>query len=279
MIAGVDSLGNVYAFWPGTTDLDAEVELRLGGPYGCGDAWLETVYASVYVQPHIDSISPTSAMVGTSGRQITIDGSGFGSSPSVNLPSGFTSTGQGSTDSRIVITVSINVNTAIGNTAISVTAGGQTSNSVAFTADGPDHMVVAFDTWDYPYGNGTIARHTKYQVINFSGSIGTGLSIGEDPTATGWNCNQTQPGIHFNACGTNPVQTDASGMFTDNWSLLGAYTPVGCGISTTDHWYWCAPTPPKRFSLLDGYVHNDAVSTNGYVVPSNTMPQYTVVPK
>ncbi len=49
MIASVDSLGNVYGFGPGATNVDAEVELWLSGPFGCGDHWFETVYAPVYV--------------------------------------------------------------------------------------------------------------------------------------------------------------------------------------------------------------------------------------
>jgi hypothetical protein len=53
MIASVDSLGNVYGFGPGATNVDAEVELWLSGPFGCGDHWFETVYAPVNVrQPY-----------------------------------------------------------------------------------------------------------------------------------------------------------------------------------------------------------------------------------
>ena len=50
-ISTVDSLGNVYGFAPGATNVDAEVWLRLGGPFGCGDSWPETVHATVWVCP------------------------------------------------------------------------------------------------------------------------------------------------------------------------------------------------------------------------------------
>lgn len=47
-IAEVDSIGGVHGLRAGTTNVDAEVELWLGGPFGCGDHWYETVYAPVY---------------------------------------------------------------------------------------------------------------------------------------------------------------------------------------------------------------------------------------
>lgn len=66
------------------------------------------------VGPEIASISPDLVTVGSSGVQITISGQGFGSSPTVNLPSGVTSTGQGSNNQTIVVTVNVSLSATIG---------------------------------------------------------------------------------------------------------------------------------------------------------------------
>lgn len=105
--------GDFEALTPGSTSINADVAVWMGGPV-CGEIYFQRVSAGANVVPRIDSIDPTTAVIGSKNVQITINGSGFGSSPSVNLPSGFTSTGQGSTDTRVVITVNIAFTATVG---------------------------------------------------------------------------------------------------------------------------------------------------------------------
>ena len=83
--------------------------------------------------PRIDSITPPNTTVGAQNLPITLTGVNFGSSPTVNLPQGFTSTGQLSSDTRIVINVTIGTNVQRGVNAISATTGAGTSSAVGLT--------------------------------------------------------------------------------------------------------------------------------------------------
>ena len=64
--------------------------------------------------PNITSISPNIQMIGSSNVQITIGGTGFLASPTVNLPPGFTASGQASSSTSIVVTANIGFNAMIG---------------------------------------------------------------------------------------------------------------------------------------------------------------------
>lgn len=227
---------------------------------------------TVTVTPKISSISPDTAMAGATGQQITIDGAGFGSSPNVNLPAGVTRTNQNSTDTQIVITVNILNSATIGNNAISVTAGGQNSNSSNFTVDGPYYLVVNSDIFQVNedgFGNGE--RYINYQIKNFSGSSASGsIPIGEtNGSDTGWNCtNHSAPSSHFKACGAGI--SDPDGTFTDGWAIGGAtYTPTGCGFTNvTTTWNWCdGATFVHELVVINGYIHTNAVSEFGVVNP------------
>jgi hypothetical protein len=73
--------------------------------------------------PTITSITPDDVLVGSSNVQLTIEGTGFGSSPTVNVPSGVTLLeGQASTNSKIVVSVNVSINATIGPNSMTVTA-------------------------------------------------------------------------------------------------------------------------------------------------------------
>ena len=233
----------------------------------------------VNVAPQITSFDPNPIMVGVSNTTLTINGSGFGSSPTVTLPAGITSTGQGSTDSQIILQgVSVDLNATIGNNNVTVTAGGQTSAPASLTIDGPYHMVVQSDATGLCSGcRSTVMRTVTYQVQNFSGTPASTTWMGENISVTGWSCSQSNPGITTAPCSNN-FKTNTAGVFSDQWSLgADGYTPAGCGDNVMDHWQWCAHSPTQTLGTLTGYTHTNAISINGTVSP-NSMPPGTVVP-
>jgi hypothetical protein len=83
--------------------------------------------------PRITGISPDTIQIGASNVSVTIDGSGFGSSPAVNLPQGFTPAGQGGSDTRIVVLVNVNADAQIGANSVTVTVNNITSNPGTIT--------------------------------------------------------------------------------------------------------------------------------------------------
>jgi len=241
--------------------------------------------APVNVTPHITSITPDSVLVGSNNVQLTIAGAGFGSAPTVNLPSGVTKTGQGSTDAQIIITVNVSINTKISPNSITVTntTTNLTSNQSPFTLDGPFNMVVQPNSDIMGKCNGcstTVQRLVTYKVMNLSGSAAGAIAAGESYTpASGWNCTQTQPGVSIELCSLGFI-TNSDGTFTDGWTLSSdGYTPAGCGETgnNVDEWQWCPTTPPTGIGKLTGWVKSLSVSINSYVNPPNPMPGGTVI--
>jgi hypothetical protein len=229
--------------------------------------------------PIITSIDPDTVLVGSSNVQVEIDGKGFGpSTPTVSLPQGVTSSGQASTDTKIIITMSVSTAAPVGLASISVTNTtiNLTSGASSFTLDGPFYMTVVADQLGTCSGCTTaVERLVTYQVKNFSNSNVAAIPIGENPTRSNWNCNQTQPGITSTPCSEGD-QTSSGGQFTDGWSLgADGYTPAGCGNNMDDHWLWCPAN--RSIGHLSGYVHTNAVSINGVVNPPNQFMAGTVI--
>jgi hypothetical protein len=230
--------------------------------------------------PVITSISPSLLNAGDNKKTLTINGKGFGSSPTVNLPSGVSrdsTNQQTASDTQIQLSaVNVAASAYIGPNNISVTSGGLPSAPSPFTIDGPDHMVVTADALGKCSGCSTTVRRTvTLQVIKFTGSAAYVIPIGEVPSVSGWNCAQQFPGTTSTPC-SQGVDTDTSGSFQDSWSMSSdAYTPVGCGYSITTHWQWCAA--PKTFGTLSGYTHTNAINMNGVVSPPYRFPIGTVI--
>jgi len=238
--------------------------------------------------PRIDSVTPNTVTVGTSVSSVTIAGAGFGSAPVVNLPQGVTVLGgQGSTDTQIILNnVSVSINAPIGPNSMTVTAKGtdgssQTSNSGAFTLDGPFYMTVLSDNMGKCQNcTTTVERFVQYQVVNLSGANAGTTRIGESYTqVAGWNCTQTRPSTSTTLCSAG-VSTASGGTFTDGWTLNSdSYTPSGCGETgnNTDHWQWCAPSPARTIGTLTGGCKTNSVTINGYTNPPNPMPAGKVI--
>lgn len=222
------------------------------------------------VKPVITSISPTLLNAGDAKKALTINGSGFGSSPTVQLPSGVTLDPSNITvesETQIYYSaVDVAASTYIGPNNITVTANGQTSAPFPFTIDGPDHLLVTNDVIGMCSGcKTTVKRTMTYQVIKFSGSSASVVPIGEVIGTSGWNCNQANPGFQSTPCAEGE-DTEPDGTFVDGWTLSGdSYTPAGCGINVVDHWQWCSA--PKTIGSPTGYCHTDQIEINGSVRP------------
>jgi hypothetical protein len=234
--------------------------------------------------PTITSIDPDPIMIGTNNIQITINGTNFGSGPTVNLPQGVTNLNNGgNTNTRIVITVNVTFNSTIGTNTLNVVNNdtGLGSDPADFTIDGPDHAVVHADvigtTTNDPNGR---SRFVTYQVMNFTGTQAQGIPIAEVLNISGYNCSQPNPGNTFAHCDAT-FHTDNTGTLTDEWSMYTGFTPAGCGVNITDFWQWCgpaapAPNPGVTFMTLSGFVHTANSEINTYINPPNPIPAGTV---
>jgi hypothetical protein len=241
--------------------------------------------------PNIANIDPPSITLGESSVQVTISGSGFGSSPTVYLPAGVTSTGQVSTDSTIVVVLSVGYNATVGNNNVSVTnpAAGS-SNAANLVLDGPYHLIVESDVTETCLNcTTTVQRRVTYQIKNFSGTNAGTTNICEQPAITGYSCTINN-GTSADWCpGTgsqtqSPTTSESNGQFTDEWSMASdGYTPVGCGFNITDPWSWLTPSSTiKELGKASGYVHTNAVEIDNVtstLANKATIPTGTVMPK
>jgi hypothetical protein len=235
--------------------------------------------AGTNVKPTITSFDPNPIMIGSTNQSLTINGSGFGTSPTVSLPSGFTSSGQGSTDTKIVLTgVSVAYSATVGNNNVTVTASGQTSPAAALGVDGPYHLIVEGDITFLCSGcNTTVERDVTYQIQNFSGSNAGVTWMGEDFNNGSSSCTPSNTGSPT-TCSQN-FQSLGTGIFIDQWSMSSdAYQPSGCGFTVNyDHWQWCRHSAPQTLGTLTGYIHTDHIKINGVLSPAQ-IPSGTVVP-
>lgn len=260
---------NIYGVGPGTGS--GYVEVTGGGCQSGGGGGPLEVLA-------ITSISPSNIPVNDNGVKVTISGSGFGTSPTLNLPTGVTSTGQTSSDTQIVVTLIAGNSATVGNGTISVTASKQTSNTKPVILDGPYQMEVTSDISFYCQGCSDIQRSVTYQAKNFSGSSAGASTFCELPSITNWNCDQSQPTVSAKFCPNNGYDS-YDGTFEDTWTLNPSIlTPAGCGANITDPWYWAYTSPNTPIGTPAGYVHTNAVEIDGVTTP-NQLPNGTIMPK
>jgi len=101
---------------------------------------LGTVRVQATSGPIITGLSLDTIGVGPGNQSLTISGSGFASSPQVNLPQGWVLNSQGSSANNIVILVSVGPSAKLGANAISVTVSGVKSNDAAITVTADVHI-------------------------------------------------------------------------------------------------------------------------------------------
>jgi hypothetical protein len=130
------------------------------------------------VLPHITSISPSRGLIGAT-TSVTINGSGFGTSATVNAGSGTTVTTSSVSDTQISASFQVASNAPSGNHSVTVSTAQGTSNSVNFYVQVPtslqvlNHFVISMtyigspcnDTSSY-YG---IDIAAQYQILDQNG--------------------------------------------------------------------------------------------------------------
>jgi hypothetical protein len=276
------SIATVYSgqFSPMATFKGVAPGLTTGQVQAIDEACTAQGRGPITVQPSITSLDPNPIMIGTSppDGKLTINGSGFGTSPTVNLPSGVTSTGQGSTDTQIILTgVNVALSATVGNNNITVTASGQKSPPASLTVDGPYHMLVQSDVTGLCSGCATTVKRTVwYQIQNFSGSNAGTTQMGENGSDGSSSCTPNSL-PSFTSCTSN-FNSLSNGTFGDVWSMNSdSYVPSGCGFTTTDHWQWCVHSPAQTLDTLTLYIPTNSILINCVLSPSQ-MAIGTVVP-
>lgn len=185
-------------------------------------------------------------------------------------------------------------------------------NSLSFNLIGPYEMTVVQDYWQYYPGSTTnVERLTSYKVLNSDGTAAANIPIGEAPVLGSWNCTQAVPVPHAGSCTVAPKTTvkgvyslgmsatNASGLFTDIWTLGGgSFTPAGCGWPAFhDQWQLCGMANAEddwgdqsldnyglSFASPSGSVENNKVvidvGTTSYVLPGTGVcgPDYLLCP-
>jgi hypothetical protein len=265
---------SVEGMSPGTASIEGNVEDADSGDY-CESG----TEAQMTVTPSITSISPSTVLIADTGTSVTITGTGFGTSPTLNLPTGVSPSGQSATNTQITVTLTASGSATVGNSNITVTVSGQTSNTKQLVLDGPYQMEVTGDTSGPCSGcTSTIQRSVSYQAKNFSGSNAGIATFCEVPSPTSWNCSQGQPGVTANSCPSNGYDS-YDGTFIDSWTLgSNGYTPTGCGLNISDPWYWAYTSPNTPIGTPAGFIHTNAIEIDGVTTPSQ-LSSGTIMPK
>lgn len=222
------------------------------------------------VRPRIDSVSPAYGAPGNV-IQVSINGAGFAAGSTVQVGgSGITVSGTSVVSStQITANFTIAGNASGGAVSVTVTSGGHTSDSVAFSIRVPHHLLVVSDT-----GNNNIRsncqavyglesypriRQITYQVVDCAGNDVGAVTVQENFT------NMTT-----NTCG-NPGPTPAScfypfsggSIFTDTLTVNCNNVNGSCGNSFTEEWQWCPSGGTVRtLATLTYSVHYDIITIN-----------------
>jgi hypothetical protein len=179
-VATVDGAGNVTAVSAGTTTISTsgtvDRQTTPVGTFPCGFtgchespcgivAFPVSAQAQVTVKPRIDSISPAKGLIGATISGVTISGRGLNGA-TVNAGTGITATVKSSNDTTITVDLAVASNATAGNHSISVSAGGQTSNSANFSVQVPTFFDPQSFTsvsnacgGSFPFGVGTIVHY------------------------------------------------------------------------------------------------------------------------
>jgi hypothetical protein len=210
-VASVNTSGNVSALSPGSATISAIVTTTVLTQGIAGDCEIACDFGpgtsegdgGENVTPRIDSISPAQGPVGMS-VNVTVNGQGFGTTPTIAAGSGITATVNSATDTQIQARFAISGSAAGGNRSVTVTAAGQTSNSVNFLVQIPTSLSIVPGT-----------DSTTTEASCSAGSFGTG-------------CGVTRSFIYqVNDQLGQPVQ--AAGLQV--WDAFGTPSPNNLGIT------------------------------------------------
>jgi hypothetical protein len=169
-VATVDSSGNVTFVGPGKTDILAVVateEYIIFLNKCTHRGTTQTVQVSVTVAPSVTGISPAQGPISATAPSVTITGKGL-TGATVNGGTGITPTVKSTNSTTVVVDLAVASNATPGNHLISVTANGQTGNSVNFFVQVPARLVF-FNTSCAPNGQGSLQVITNGSVVDCGG--------------------------------------------------------------------------------------------------------------
>lgn len=169
---------------------------------------------------HITSLSPASGVPGT---EVTLSGSGFGSSTSVRFDGATVSTSTVQSDSSITFTVPSNI--AAGSYPVWVTTDNGTSNKVQFNVTAPVTGRLSVNGIDAPstLEAGETGTWTVHAQTNLSGSLHYSVVWGDE----------NMMARAFSAIMPNMTQTSAT--FTHAYDAAGSYQPKFTITDDTGH--------------------------------------------
>ena len=246
-----------------------------GGTHDCPEDCSPTYFqdgATGTVTRQITSISPSNGLFGA-GVNVTISGQGFnGTNLTVSAGSGIITSIQNSSSTQIQVHFAISSSTTGGNRNVSVTASGQTSNSVVFTLPTPDHLQVVNDNSGLICNGSIVVRQITLAVVDQNGGV-----VGTTPVSESFR-SLTQ-----NTCGNGSPQpstcattNNSLSQFNDTITISSCNTPGGsCGYNITDDWQWCAGLLQTMGTLTD-IVHANQVTVDGVASP-NQIPAGTAI--
>ncbi|MCP9495954.1 MAG: IPT/TIG domain-containing protein [Pyrinomonadaceae bacterium MAG19_C2-C3] len=157
----------------GSATISAETYQRYFRDYACSQPYPLTASSTLTNNPSVSSITPARGLIGNT-IQITINGDGFGATPKVNVPAngGITvsavSAANGGT--QVKATFAIAEDATGGNIAISVTAGGKTSNSKNFFVQIPSKLIRA-NVEGAPNGVGPLLTPVYADANDLAGNV------------------------------------------------------------------------------------------------------------
>jgi hypothetical protein len=235
-IASVNSAGVVELEAAGSTTVKGQKLLPKTIFYDCSMQTMSDT-SPVTVKPTITSITPSRALIGGT-TVVVINGSGLGNNPTVNAGAGITVTVNSSSDTQISTQFNISASAAGGNRGVTVTAGGQTSNSVNFFVQIPTSLALVTTNQqgsaNCPPGTAGWARNVTWRLRDQSGVTiqrsGVVMADQISISATQNSCAASNPQI-------GQESTDSSGQFPDGYFICSSQcASSSCQTNATQTW-------------------------------------------
>lgn len=186
--------------------------------------------------PKITSISPAKGPIGAT-TSVTLSGQGFRTSPSVNAGSGITVTINSKSDTQIQASFAISSSASGGNRSVTVTAAGQTSNTVNFYVQVPTSVAVISTTVQGPaVCSPGFAGWSRTVTLGLRDQSNNPIKLGGITMAD--NITTGSP----NSCGvsnskTGQFPTDANGRWPDTYFICSTACAGGnCQTNSTQTW-------------------------------------------
>jgi hypothetical protein len=250
------------------------------GPF-CDDKVFSTS-ESIVVKPKINSITPARGLIGTA-VPVTISGQGFGITPTVNAGTGISANVNIAQSSfyQVVATFTIAATAPTGDNAVTVTVGGQTSNSVNFYVQVPTSLSVLGSsvlptgtTPDYgcqPGADGGIKISVRYQVLDQGGQPIRSNQMEPQEKLLNYVLNggsSSNPFPNWRDVGPSPAVTGTS-QYTD---ANGQFLDAPYGACATSGYLPLTVTYDQPMSILVvGGSTNYAVRNNHATITSSAM--------